>query len=307
MNRAFPLLLLLAACQPPFDVSRKDLGPFRIAALGVVDGQAEAAIWSGLGLYHETAPQLAWTLDGEVLGEGWGVEVPDGDTLGLTVTAPDGATYEAQVSVGVAPDALDVSRSEVGPFEDVSLAARRAASGTPVAHGAAEVLRLTLGGVQDGHTARWMSADGQGTLLELTEVAADVLAEELVFDEGAVVERTPTDPGVYSQLALTLDGAGGNRWVWVDGAIGDDGPFMLHEERLVRVDAALDPGLYGATLVRADDLAGVALTDLSPAADLSEMEPDCGAPDVAFRLDWITEGRCPLAEVEGARVVLELR
>ena len=38
---------LLPGCAEPFAVNRHDLGPFRIAALGVVDGQASAAIWSG--------------------------------------------------------------------------------------------------------------------------------------------------------------------------------------------------------------------------------------------------------------------
>ena len=57
MTRPSPLLLplLLTACDPNFTVSHEDLGPFRVAGIGVAldaDGEkvASAAVWSGLGL-----------------------------------------------------------------------------------------------------------------------------------------------------------------------------------------------------------------------------------------------------------------
>ena len=102
--RALPLILGLAACQEPFSVNRRELGPFRIAAVGVVDGVASAALWSGLGLYHDERPSLTWTLDGAPLGEGFDVAVPaEGGQLGLTVTAPDGRVYVAEVTARAAP------------------------------------------------------------------------------------------------------------------------------------------------------------------------------------------------------------
>lgn len=50
-------LLLLAGCHADFTVNRQDLGPFRIAAVGVVDGRAAAAVWSGLDLYTQQEPR----------------------------------------------------------------------------------------------------------------------------------------------------------------------------------------------------------------------------------------------------------
>ena len=82
---------MLLACAEPFDVQRDVLGPFRITAIGVEDGVARAAIWSGEGMVHASSPRLAWTLDGEELGEGYEVAVDGGGELGLVVTAADGS------------------------------------------------------------------------------------------------------------------------------------------------------------------------------------------------------------------------
>ncbi|MBK9364721.1 MAG: hypothetical protein IPN01_00130 [Deltaproteobacteria bacterium] len=312
--RALPLLLGLAACQEPFSVNRRELGPFRIAAVGVVDGVASAALWSGLGLYHDERPSLTWTLDGAPLGEGFDVAVPaEGGQLGLTVTAPDGGVYVAEVTARAAPIAPpSVTRAAVDLSGAVDLAARRdvlaeSVSGS-VAEGEATRLGLTGVGVEE-LTWRWMSAGGLGSLLELDPGVADVLAEELEFEDGVLLNRSPTGPGLYPQLVLGLDGLGGNLWVWADAAIGVTTPLLRHEGRLIPADAEAPPGLVAGTVALSDDLVGLTLIDVAPATedDIAGTFLSCApSPGEPFRLQWLAEGRCLREDLDGERVVLEV-
>ena len=329
MRRLLPLLALGVACQEPFDVQRKDLGPFRIAAVGVRDGVAQAAIWSGEGAFHLQAPVLEWSLDGQPIGTGWQVEVPGTGALALEVTAPDGQVHHATVSASEPPPPFLVARAAVDLGQDLSLEARRAAAEVPVDATAPEgqAMRLTLSFPQDSDsgdsgsgdsgsgdatsealTLRWMSAGGQGTLLEVQTLAADLLAEEVVFDDGEVASRTDSGPGIYTQLALVLDGQGGNRWSWVDAAVGVEGALLHHEDRLLALDADPSTGLLAVTLQATDDLWGLAPTDPVAVSDLAEQQAlSCAPADQPFRLAWVVEGRCTRDELQDARVVLEVR
>ncbi len=332
-----PLLLLilsgLSACDADFDVARGELGPFRVAALGVElrpDGSrvASAAVWSGLGLYHEASPTLRWSLDGEALGEGWEVLVPEQGALGLLATSPDGEELQAQVELADPPPALELARGALTLGEDLSLEARRAADVLPVdgAAAAGEVARLSLsfadGTASGDYSARWMLAEDAGTLLEVEAMAADVLAEEIVWDDGEVEERIAAEATLYPTLALVLDGAGSNRWIWADAAIGLDTPLLRHEGRLLPlsqadaaevISAGASAGYVAATLVSREDLLGVGLEEVAavPAvdgeADLSAQDTlSCAPTGEPFRLAWVAEGRCPRPDVLGARVVLEV-
>ena len=323
------LVLPLLACDAEFSVARGDLGPFRIAALGVQTSAtgarvASAAVYSGLGLYHEEAPALAWTLDGAALGEGFDVEVPDGDLLGLTATAPDGTALSATVHVADPPPALGLSRGAVDLGDDLSLATRQAATATPVDTTAAEgqAMRLSLGwesaAADADWTTFWMLAEGRGTLLEEDTYAADLFAEEITFDDGLVETRQPLEPGLLSGLALVGDGAGSNQWLWFDGAVGLDLPALRHRGRLLPLAqadgadvaaAAAQAGYARATLVADGSVAGVGLQDVSVPITLDLAEQDvlgCAVPGVPFELSWLAEGRCTLGEVDGATVLLEV-
>ena len=306
-----------SACQEPFDADRHDLRGLRIAALGVEDGVASAAVWSGLGPWHEQAPTLAWTLDGAVLGEGPSVSLPagtaDGSTLALLVTDADGVQRSAQLTVRdlVGLDDLSVARAAVEVGADLSLEARRALESTPVELAVAEGqgVRLTLSGLREAEQARWMSA--AGTVLELERDAADFLAEDILLDDGEVVQRLPLSAGLYPGLALVLDGTGGNRWLWTDAAVGEAGTaagLVRHRGRLLPADAtATAAGLIAATL-EADDTTGVSLSGVEVVADTAQQEalPCMPAGADRFEVAWIAEGRCPRPEVLGARVVLEV-
>lgn len=145
-------MLLLLACAEPFDVRRQDLGPFRIAAVGVVDGVAAAAVYSGAGMGHEQAPTLSWSLDGEALGEGWDVPVSGGDELELRVDSAAGHSASARVSVA-APEATTWTRNE----DDGRV-------------------RITL--EAGARSARWMTVDGVAEVVPLEPLVGEVVWEE---------------------------------------------------------------------------------------------------------------------------------
>ena len=313
LTLVLPTLTALSACAPPFDVARKDLGPFRIAAMGVHDGEAHAAVWSGEGMAHAQAPTLSWSLDGEPLGEGSAVSLPDdvqdGALLELVATSAAGEQAQGSVTVQLSAQDLLVQRAAVELGEDLSLSARREVATLDTQHAAqGQGVRVSLENARG--SLRWMSAEGLGTVLELSETQADVLADEVVFEneEGAwvVAEREAGVPGIYHQLVLDLDPELGNRWAWVDVAVGVDEALIEHFGRLIPGEVTSDAGLMQATLsAQAGELL---LEELSGVEDLSTQTPlDCAPVDQAFRLDWVAEGRCGLDDLDGATVVLEIQ
>lgn len=297
--------LLLTACQGPFDEDRHDLSGFRIAAIGVEDGAAKAAVWSGVGPWHEATPSLAWSLNDQPLGEGFDVPVNGEGELTLIATSPDGEVRTARVDVRPSGGAPTVQRQAVVLDQALTLEARQGVTGvdveTTVSSG--EAARLLLDGVQEAESARWMSAGG--TVLELELDAADFLAEDIVFDDGELVSRDPSGNGLYPLLALLIDGAGGNRWLWVDAAVGVEDVLLRHEGRLVRADAVVEAGLVAATLIE-DSSGGVALSDVVSVSDTEQQDDLPCLPSAPISLSWIAEGRCARPDVLGARVVLEV-
>ena len=294
-----------AACAPAFD-DRHDLLGFRIAALGVVDGQASASVWSG-ELFHAEPTRMRWTADGEFLGEGWEIPVPaEARELGLTATAPDGRERSARVSVGDALEPLAYTRSSVAVGKDVSIEARGKLVEEPLdgAAPAGLAVRIRLDS-PDGNQTRWMVADGATSLLELDPETVDVMPERLQFDDGVVAGRTSIDPGVVHVLALRMDGDGGNRWAWIDAGLGTDGPLFRSDGWLLEGDVDTSTGLLAVTL---DELSPSGVGTLGapePVADLTQNDPpDCAPSGQPFSLDWLADGRCSVSGSRGRRVVL---
>lgn len=310
--RAALLLALAAGCAEPFAVQREVLGPFRIAAVGVVDGQAQAAIWAGQPL-HEEPVALDWTLDGQPLGEGWGLPVPAsaaGQQLALTATAPDGTTRTATVTVASAPAAFSVTRQAVdldGAWRLDDRRQQEAESDDLNVIPEGQAARLTPALTGD-LTARWMLPAGQGTLLQFDDTRTDLLREALTFEDGELEQRRAVEPGVATALALARDGEGGNRWRWIQVAMGvDPGQTVRHEGFLLSADgASAQTGLLAVTLSDLDAESGaVTFADPVAVSTVDEHEANTCGP-APFRLAWLWEGRCTVDDVVGLRVVLEV-
>ncbi len=304
------MVLALGGCAEPFDETRQDLLSFRIAALGVQDGMATAAVWSGEGLFHTQAPTLDWTLNGVSLGSGWQVPVVGYGELGLAATAPDGDVRQARLTVAEETSgALGVSREAVSLGDALGLEDRRAVSGDPVdaAVPSGSDARLALTGRESAERLRWMLGGGVGALLELDDDRADLVRAELAWEEGELADRDDLGDGPLHVLAVALDDAGSNRWLWADAVVGAEGTWARHEGRLIASDGDAPAGWLAVTLAPGEGLAGVSFTESVPVSDLAEQQaPACAPADLPFRLAWVAEGRCALGDVLGARVVVEV-
>ena len=308
---SIPLLILSAsACRADFDVARDTLGPFRIVGVSVEELGAEcpvanAAIWSGYGPYHLVSPGLDWFLDGVPLGTGWDVPVCSEGELTLIARSSDG--HEEQARLTVRPRETNrVLQREAVLLTDMDLETRRAVQGivvdTTVPLGSG--MRIQLQGLLDGDSVSWMSPENQAHVLPLDASTTDFLLEEWDEDEDGVVTNRQATEGHSSHFALVFDGNGGNDFFWIDALFGMEGvDFLRHEGRLIEA-----PGLAGtdelvATVEKTAD--GYILTDFA-AGDGTPRFFDCMAGRTSFSLDWITNGRCGLDELDGNRVNLEI-
>jgi hypothetical protein len=222
-----------------------------------------------------------------------------------------GAVEAAEVTVAEAPAPFEITRGAVSLGEDLSLDARAALEARPLSPGEAaaegEAVRLVTA-APEGHRLRWMTAQGLGTPLELDDHTVDHLGEEVVFDDGLVESRTALEPQVYTLLALAIDGAGSNRWRWIDVAIGTSAPLSAVGGHLLDLGEALVPGLYSVQVSEADDLRGLRFSDPQPVPDLlAEMALPCADPSTAFDPAWLIEGRCLRSDVIGLRLILDVQ
>ncbi len=289
------------------------LGPPRLAAMGVVDGRAEAAIWSGTALVHEDAPVLEWTADGQPLGSGFGLEVPVGvASLGLRVTTADGNTHRGEVSVRECSGNLQLARGRVETSGELTLKARQDWDVDPIDAGVAATGEgVRLAGSLEGTLLRWMVVGTDATVLEVEEAAADLLAERIVFDDGEVESRKGTGAAMHHGLALAIDGEGCNRWAWFDAPFGDQGSVLKVGERFIPADAVPMGERWVEAVVALDDTVGGIRLENVRAAPVGALESDdyvltCGDGDPVTQLGWLAQGRCTAADVDGARVLLEV-
>ncbi len=322
-------VLLLMGCAEPFTVERHALGPPRLAAMGVWEGTARAAIWSGQGAWHSESPELSWTLDGQPLGTGFEVAVDRPGTLGLEATLADGTALRGTVTVAEGVT-VDVLRQVVTRPSDLSLASRLRVGGPEPRVGSADrydMMRLTALR-SDGQTGalRWMLGADDWSVLELQANAADVVPAAVRFQDGEIESVLDGAAGIAPLLVLSIDGRGHNGWTWTDVAFDVPGPLISVQGHLFPLspETATDEVLSWASgplshvvaTLEADPTgeapAGVRLVDVEAGlvleTDLGEFpSPDCAPSDGGFLLWTVAEGRCAIPDIDGARVVLELR
>lgn len=304
----------LFACAPTFPVARERLGPLRIAGVAAPDGVLRAAVWSGEGPFHAEAPTLRWWVDGAPAGTGWEVPAPDeGAEVRLEVRTAAGEVREAVWVAAASPPAFSLTRAAVSPGADLSLAARRGWEATPVADGAGADAALRLGAdftEETGARVFWRIEDGGGSILALDERQADVLAEEVVFDDGEVVSRAALErPLAPLVQALGLGASGGSRWVWAHAPFADGEVAGLARVGELRLPfAAAAPGLWAVTLSGVS-AAGVGSFDDPVAVPNLDAQDALGCAPAGQPFDpvWAIEGRCGADELDGRRVVLEVR
>src|SRR5690606_10026619 len=127
----------------------------------------------------------------------------------------------------------------------------------------------------------------------------------LRFDDDAIVEREPLDPGFVTVLGLALGAT--PAWAAIDLPVGEPGPGAWVRGRFLPAETPVH-GAVRATLV-ADDGSptGLRLVDVDP-RDGEDWDTDavpCDAPvDGPFDPVWLFDGRCTRAAVAGARVGL---
>ncbi|MSP54896.1 MAG: hypothetical protein EXR69_04725 [Myxococcales bacterium] len=328
-----PILALLLAvplgCQAPFVEDRRDLASMRVAGISAnteASGttRLRAAVWSGLGAWHDVPPDLLWTDATDpaatATGQSAGLEIELPGSVQLTATSADSSAISASESARI-----DVQSSAVTPTIDGfsratvnldisqisdSIADREAVvpgDDAPVPAGGAA--RLTLG-VAEGLTVHWMATGGQ--FAELDRRTTDWFAGTAVLDRDNEVESTtPAEPGIYTILALAFDGLGNNTWFWLDVAVDVEGPLLYTHGRILVTDSAepVDGSLQGpfaATVAEADGTAGITLGAISAVNDATGSPELCGnTAGVAFDFGPMAEGWCARADVAGRTVVLD--
>lgn len=350
-------LALCTACFAPFPNDRHDLVDFRIVGVQVSDAApgpgevltAKALVYGGGGFYHDQLPTLVWRL-GELELEGPVVQIVTPAESGvwdleLVATHADGVLQEQAVlpiSVGegqqpVTPPILPGIQRGVVEFpldaaaEAYGLATRvelDTASGRGgVMPGQAARLRLPLEDPDGRYQARWMSAGGLGSFLELDALTVDWLPATLFLDEedGEIEVGEVLEPGLYAVAALVIDGMGSASWAFLDVAYdtepfsGFDGAnfWVEHDGRLLEMASPpLESGMVEVKLVQDDESPwGVGLRGAQPVAPWStettsdNLSIPCEHPIPArgpFRLDWIAEGLCSRQAVLGQRVRLQV-
>lgn len=158
------------------------------------------------------------------------------------------------------------------------------------------------------------------SILDLEAGTADVVAAAVSFDDGAIDAVDESAGGIAPLLALSIDGAGNNAWRWQTVAIEVEGPlldlqgFLFELSAETATDEVLQaaPGALDHVVATVEaTVDGPRLVDVEAGSDLASdlaayPGPACGRSE-AFVLADLAEGRCPLPELDGARVVLELR
>lgn len=335
MWRLFPIVGLLAlglACQAPFGRDRHDLVGDRVAAIATAPGDAvftasPVLVVDGALYAADARPTVTWTPDdgGDALA-GYPVALPVGPTSwAIDVDFPSGEAWSARLTVpamGVA--ALDAPAVSVGLLDlstteatedELTVDARAALDATPTdAVPVDRWARLSASWPEGAPThldrVRWMATDAATTFLELDETTADWATATITLDDLEIDDSTPSPAGVVTVLALALDGAGANAVTPRDVDVDAGRRLARVGGRLLAIDVDLPPGARVRATLTADPTlpAGLALTGARLADALLDATLPCQAPEPTdpFDPNALLLGRCTLADVDGADVVVVL-
>lgn len=311
------IVLLLTGCQEPFAEDRRDLASFRIAAVAAREApeglvELRAFVYSGLGLWHATPPVVTWTVGSETL-TGPVVQAPAVYPLDVAVTAEGDGLESAVLSLAAPPTppvlaswsrgVTDLTITDVvTPIED--RLTHVPGDDGPVAAGGG--VRLAVETVDDGdRVTHWMTTGGQ--LAELDASTTDWFAGTAVLDDNEIESSATVGAGVYSVVALTLDGQGGNQWTTLDVAVDIADPLLHVGGRLFPVTTGeRGEGWWEATVEAEESTAGIRLVDVAPGADPTGAKGTlCGVPAAqGFDFAALAEGWCARDELVGQRIVV---
>lgn len=232
------LPLLLLACTPAFDETRKDLDSFRLLGMAMANGAPRAAAWSGYGPWHETSPSIGWTVtrdDGIV-------------TARAVITDAEGRTETGE---------LEVAEDHVGP---------QITGGERTLDGLTASLSLVVPEEAEGAYTRWMASGGATIVEDAPNVATVTLPEAGWYTVFALVlDGQGGNAWTWVDLVADVD----------EPRFESGGRILPTDGSAVATDASQDAWL--ATLVAEDTFSGWRLTDLAPAEDADMGEVACGS------------------------------
>ena len=300
------LFALLMACAEPFDVDRHHLTDFRILHAQVHDNRGDVVVWGGEAGFHSSRPLVRWYSEGVLLAEGFDAELPHAEMYELEVENNEGLIKRALVPAGYAIDIAPLERQQwfFSQESSYSLESRAAVETLPAPYSVAEDAVACLIFTEDSERVRW--AANAGTILELSMHASDLFLDQLSFDEGELVEQQPQSMRDITLFSLHLDDDVGSGYRWIDVHFGAD-EYVMHHEMMVPFPREFaQEGYLAITLLEENGRLQLSqpeiLTQPEGGASLS-----CMNGETLFELSWLRQGRCGLDEVDGHRVILEVR
>ena len=298
------LSITLFACSEPFEQDRHDLLNPRIIGIRKVDGLYQVQVWNGMGPYHDETPIISWLdADGNEVAQGLFCDMDD--VQNVQYIDPQGNSHQATFQLEDSVASLELQRWQIDPTAAYTLTERENLSTTELASGeSSEAMRL---GVEGSGKMRWMTQLGIGSFLELNRNTADFYHRDIVMDRDEVLLDEPLSDPYVGLFALSINPeTGQNQWLWSD-IWYEPQPLRQIQNRWFPIDIADDAGTQLAVTVHSDaSLFGFTFTD--PSWDTADSTPlNCALNAGTFQWEWVEMGLCLRSEIDGQRIVLELR
>lgn len=299
------LSLLAFSCAEPFQEDRHDLTQFRIAGMRHYESTVSSAIWSG-GLCHDDRPTYDWRIQEESFTSETVPLAASADGMAELAVSSSLESRNGVLTLGRELDPFQVQRFSIVIAEDLSLDTRLSLEETSLdghpQSGDAIRLRAT---VEEGVEIRWLTAFGNGTLLEVDAHTVDFIPDEMVFEDNEVIDRIQSPAQRFTILALAIDGLGGNQWEWID--IWPDSLTTVWHDGWAIDLGTLSPsgqGYLSAEIQLDQNGEGFLFNDAYWSEDLSVQTHSCVTTEEPFSLDWVVEGRCACSDIIGKRVAV---